>query len=245
MVLFASPSMHDPQYVETVPGLHNYNVQPIAPFGIEVTVHETANQKATWGLSGVKGWYIRPTFEHYQCYKVYIPVTKGEHIAITVDFYPQSSKLQHISAAEAATHAERDLTAAINGRYINAPFAAIGDSQLYAIKQLANIFQKLTHGNSPGKPLRAEAAPKQIVSQQKKQTQSKPLPRVEQAYILHLILDDDHGILPPPKPHPITVPTPKDGPFYIPLEDYSVSPMHCYPTRSNQDQHAIFLATIN
>eukprot|EP00957_Ditylum_brightwellii_P147253 11212778-Ditylum_brightwellii.AAC.1 len=36
-------------------GIHDYNAHPVTPFGIEVTVHETANQQATWGLSGVNG----------------------------------------------------------------------------------------------------------------------------------------------------------------------------------------------
>eukprot|EP00957_Ditylum_brightwellii_P160873 12248592-Ditylum_brightwellii.AAC.1 len=50
-------------------GIHDYNAHPVTPFGIEVTVHKTANQQAAWGLSGVKGWYIGPTLEHYSCYK--------------------------------------------------------------------------------------------------------------------------------------------------------------------------------
>eukprot|EP00957_Ditylum_brightwellii_P077425 5882544-Ditylum_brightwellii.AAC.1 len=50
-------------------GIHDYSAHHIAPFGIEVTVHKTANQQATWGVSGVKGWYIGPTLERYCCYK--------------------------------------------------------------------------------------------------------------------------------------------------------------------------------
>eukprot|EP00957_Ditylum_brightwellii_P164425 12518261-Ditylum_brightwellii.AAC.1 len=103
--------------------IHNYNAHPIAPYGIEVTVHKTANQQAKWGLSGVKGWCIGPTLEHYRCYKVYIPSTKGERIAVTVDFHPQSSKLPHISATKVATHAAKDLSAALMGPNTNAPFA--------------------------------------------------------------------------------------------------------------------------
>eukprot|EP00957_Ditylum_brightwellii_P163082 12418438-Ditylum_brightwellii.AAC.1 len=50
-------------------GIHDYNAHHIALFGIEVTVHETVNQQATWGLRGVKGWDIGHTLEHYRCYK--------------------------------------------------------------------------------------------------------------------------------------------------------------------------------
>eukprot|EP00957_Ditylum_brightwellii_P181821 13851588-Ditylum_brightwellii.AAC.1 len=101
-----------------------------------------ANQQATWGLSGVKGWYIGPTLEHYQCYKVYIPSTMGECIVVSVDFHLQSSKLPHISAAEVATHAVKDLSAALTGPNTHAPFAVLGDDQLQVICQLASIFQK-------------------------------------------------------------------------------------------------------
>eukprot|EP00957_Ditylum_brightwellii_P021215 1599088-Ditylum_brightwellii.AAC.1 len=155
-------------------GIHDYNTHPIAPFGIEVTVHETANQQAVWGLSGIKGWYIGSTLEHYQCYKVYISSTKGEHIAMTVDFHPQLSKLPHINAAEAATHASKDLTVVLTGRDTNAPFAALGDEQLQAIWQLADIFKKLTHNKDDVQLLRVEKPPNQAVSQ----TENIPLPRV-------------------------------------------------------------------
>eukprot|EP00957_Ditylum_brightwellii_P036073 2732889-Ditylum_brightwellii.AAC.1 len=67
-----------------------------------------------------------------------------EHIAVTVDFHLQSSKLPHISAAEAATHAAKDLSTALTGLNINAPFAELGDDHLQAIRQLASIFQKAT-----------------------------------------------------------------------------------------------------
>eukprot|EP00957_Ditylum_brightwellii_P172768 13152416-Ditylum_brightwellii.AAC.1 len=46
-------------------GVHVYNTHPVAPFGIEVTEHETANQRAMWGLSSIKGQYIGPMLEHY------------------------------------------------------------------------------------------------------------------------------------------------------------------------------------
>ena len=99
--------------------------------------------------------------EHYWCYKVYIPSTHGERIAVTVDFHPQSPKLPHISAADAAMHAAKDLSAALTGPNTNAPFAALGDEQLQAIRQLASIFQKATQTGNTVPPLRVISNPPQ------------------------------------------------------------------------------------
>ena len=49
-------------------GAHDYNAHPLGPMGCKITVHETVGQRATWGLNGIKGWYIGPTREHYRCY---------------------------------------------------------------------------------------------------------------------------------------------------------------------------------
>eukprot|EP00957_Ditylum_brightwellii_P087845 6690081-Ditylum_brightwellii.AAC.1 len=89
-----------------------------------------------------------------RCYKVYNPSTKGKCIAVTLNFHPQSSDLLHISAAEVPIHAAKVLTATLKGRHTNAPFAAMGDRQLQAIRQLADIFQQLTHGNNREQPPR-------------------------------------------------------------------------------------------
>eukprot|EP00957_Ditylum_brightwellii_P023866 1800181-Ditylum_brightwellii.AAC.2 len=77
---------------------------------MEGTVHETVNQKASWGMEGVKGWYIGPTFEHCRCYKIYISSMREDCIAVALDFHPQSSELPYVSAADAATNAVKDLT---------------------------------------------------------------------------------------------------------------------------------------
>eukprot|EP00957_Ditylum_brightwellii_P065146 4941351-Ditylum_brightwellii.AAC.1 len=196
-----------------------------------------------WGLIGIKGWYIGPRFERYRCCKVYIPSTKGECITVTVNFHPQSSKLLHISAAEVATHAAKDLMVAIRDRHTNAPFSAMGDSQLMAIKQLADIFQQLSNGDSHEQSPRVKTLTKQAVGHNKNQPhnmplarvqKSTPLPRLQKNNMPHLIPNDDnyYGNLPPPKLHPITIPTPKGGQFYIPPEDDDISPIHWYPTRN-------------
>eukprot|EP00957_Ditylum_brightwellii_P212182 15367048-Ditylum_brightwellii.AAC.1 len=53
-----------------------------------------------------------------------------------------TTKLPHISPAEAATHAACNLTEALQNLPPNASFAPVGDKQLTAIKELAVNFQK-------------------------------------------------------------------------------------------------------
>eukprot|EP00957_Ditylum_brightwellii_P069387 5267407-Ditylum_brightwellii.AAC.1 len=106
---------------------------------------------------------------------VYIPSTKGERIAVTVDFHLQSSKLPHIIAAEAATHAAKDLSAVLTGQNTNTPFAAMGDDQLQAIHQLASIFQTVTQASDNVPPPRVMGKPVQLATRK----EITPLLRVQ------------------------------------------------------------------
>eukprot|EP00957_Ditylum_brightwellii_P134407 10247025-Ditylum_brightwellii.AAC.1 len=57
--------------------------------------------------------------------------------------------------------------------------------------------------------------------------------------------DDSETKLPIPSPHPISVPTPKGGSFYIQPEEDDIRQGHRYPTRNRSEHKAIFLATVN
>eukprot|EP00957_Ditylum_brightwellii_P110214 8406803-Ditylum_brightwellii.AAC.1 len=158
-------------------------------------------------------------------------------------------------------HAAKDLTAALTGRDTNAPFAALGDEQLQVIWQIADIFKKLTHNKDDVQLPRVEKPPNQAVSQTEnapllmvptgtpvaKATNDTSSPRVQKNSGPHIIpLDDDsYGNLPPPKPHPISVPTPKGCSFYIPPEEDEISPVHHYSTRNRSKHQVNFLATVN
>ena len=171
---------------------------------------------------------------------------------MTVDYHPQSSKLPHISAAEAATHATKDLSAALRAPNTNAPFAALGDEQLQALRQLSSIFEKATHPNKSVPPPRVINNPPQSAQLEK----GTPLPRVQPNQLIatspsprvrhhnkpHVIpMDEDsEAKLPLPRPHPISVPTPKGGSFYIPPEEDDISQGHRYPTRNRGEHRANF-----
>eukprot|EP00957_Ditylum_brightwellii_P046474 3526741-Ditylum_brightwellii.AAC.1 len=91
----------------------------------------------SWGLNGIKAWYLGPSCEHYQCHKVYIPSTRGERVASTVDFHTENTRLPHISAEEAVAQAAKDLISALQQHKQVALFAPVGDAQLNAIRELA------------------------------------------------------------------------------------------------------------
>eukprot|EP00957_Ditylum_brightwellii_P180065 13716977-Ditylum_brightwellii.AAC.1 len=61
-----------------------------------------------------------------------------------VDWHTATTEIPHVSSTDAATNAAKDLTAALAQPPNTAPFAAIGDKQLNAIKQLAEIFDSKT-----------------------------------------------------------------------------------------------------
>ena len=61
-----------------------FNRTPLAPLGTKGLVHEKPAVPGTWAPHGVDGWYVGPARDHYRCYTVYIPSTKGTRHSETV-----------------------------------------------------------------------------------------------------------------------------------------------------------------
>eukprot|EP00957_Ditylum_brightwellii_P132838 10129783-Ditylum_brightwellii.AAC.1 len=61
-----------------------------------------------------------------------------------VNWHTATTKIPHVSPADTATNAAKDLTAALAHPPNTEPFAAIGDKRLNVIKQLAEIFECIT-----------------------------------------------------------------------------------------------------
>ena len=121
-------------------GNFDFNRTPLAPPGTKAIIHEKPSQRKSWDKHGQLGWYIGPAMEHYRCYKVYVNKTNAERVGDTVEFFPTSTKLPRLSSADAATMAARDLIKALQKPHPAVPFTNIGDHQLAAIQQLADIF---------------------------------------------------------------------------------------------------------
>ena len=121
-------------------GAFDYNKTPLAPPGTRVLIHETPQNRRTWAAHGIEGWYLGRAAEHYRCYRVYATKTASERIASTVEFFPFHSVMPKTSSADAARDAASDLTHALLNPTPATPFAALGESQLHALRQLARIF---------------------------------------------------------------------------------------------------------
>ena len=67
-------------------GPFDFNRTPIAPLGTKVLVHEKPAVRGTWAPHAINGWYVGPARQHYRCYTVYIPSTKGTRQSETVKF---------------------------------------------------------------------------------------------------------------------------------------------------------------
>ncbi len=135
-------------------GAFDYNKTPLAPPGTKVLIHETPNRRRTWAVHGVEGWYLGGAPEHYRCYRVYATKTRAERIARTVELFPHYGPMPNFSSVDAAIRAAIELCWAIRHPSPSSPLAPIGDAQLEAIQQLADIFSAATlapsqHTSSP------------------------------------------------------------------------------------------------
>jgi hypothetical protein len=133
-------------------GAFDYNKTPFAPPGTRVVVHETPGNRQIWDSHGVDGWCIGCAPKHYRYHRVYISKIASKRIADTVEFFPYHCEMLKTSSADAARHAAIALTHALQNPAPATPFAPIGDAQMRAIKQLANIFVTATNHNNANTP---------------------------------------------------------------------------------------------
>ena len=124
-------------------GAFKYTRTPLAPPGTRVVIYEAPGNCRTWAPHCVDGWYLRPAPDHYRCHHVYIPRTRCEHIAKTVEFLPHDFPVPYISSTSTATAATRALSEAILNP-TPTPFATLGNDQLSAIQALSRIFSNVT-----------------------------------------------------------------------------------------------------
>ena len=131
-----------------VHGAFDYNRTPLAPPGTRLLVHEKPAVRGTWAPHAVDGWYLGPAMKHYRCYRVWIWETAAERIAETVVWMPSKVKMPTASSTDAATAAARDLIHALRNPSPSSPLAPTSDSQVAALKQLAEIFDSMASDDS-------------------------------------------------------------------------------------------------
>ena len=81
---------------------YDFNKCPIAPLGIKVVAHIPPEERASWAQHGIIGFYVGPAPEHYRCYQIYIPTTKGIRISDCLEWFPADILTTNIDAKLAA-----------------------------------------------------------------------------------------------------------------------------------------------
>ena len=95
-------------------GPFDFNKTPLAPFGSYCATHEPPNIRKSWDKHTQSGWYLGPAFEHYSCFRVYIPSTKNDRISDTVEFFHSNYKIPNITNTDALIDAAQTLTTALS-----------------------------------------------------------------------------------------------------------------------------------
>ena len=73
---------------------------------------------------------------------MYANHTAREQVADTVEFFPHYGKMPYRSSTENATINARELTHALQNPTPTSPFSNIGDKQMEALHQLAELFNR-------------------------------------------------------------------------------------------------------
>jgi hypothetical protein len=78
--------------------------------------------------------------KHYRCYRVWIWNTRSERVADTLAWFPTRVVMPTMSSLDLAMAAANDLITALQNPSTGSPLAPTTDSQVAALKQLADIF---------------------------------------------------------------------------------------------------------
>ena len=97
---------------EYVCGPYDYKTNPIGPAGAKVLVYENPNERETFADHGVEGFYVGPAWNHYRCFRVWIPSTRKFRISDTLSWHIDDAigLLSNHSPIDAVHHAIDILT---------------------------------------------------------------------------------------------------------------------------------------
>jgi hypothetical protein len=211
-------------------GTFDYNRTPLAPPGTKVLVHETPAQRKTWAPHGVDGWYIGAAPDHYRCHRTYIPATRKERIARTVQFFPHNFTMPKTSSADAAIVAAQNLVFALQNPTPASPFAAVTSDQAAALDQLSQIFLGAPKNDTGGTDTPLSPKPPRVARPTASAASPPQAPERHTAGQAPRVPATQHR-------HQPTTPSPQnpDAPNLIaPDDDDPV--LHRYPLRSQRNQ---------
>ena len=72
-------------------------------------IHLKPDQRTSFGVHGLHGWYIGPALDHYRCYTCFVPSTNTERHPDTVDFFPVVNPIPFITTYNYLRQAANDI----------------------------------------------------------------------------------------------------------------------------------------
>ena len=100
---------------EYLRGPHNYDSHPFAILGSAVEIHVVPANRKTWETHTKSGFYLGPSWEHYQCHDIWVEDTRATRTGQTVFFKNKYITQPTVTAADALLRTGEDLCSALTG----------------------------------------------------------------------------------------------------------------------------------
>ena len=63
------------------------SAHPMHPVGSLMLAFSPSNQRESWDVYGLKGFYLGPSLKHYRCHRIYVINTSSERVIDTIAVY--------------------------------------------------------------------------------------------------------------------------------------------------------------
>lgn len=90
-------------------GEYNFNHTPLEPPRARAQIYTDQTIRTSWAPHSKDAWYIGPEMQHYICYKLWVPKTRGTRISQTATFSPEYAKMSAIAKEDMAILIAKDL----------------------------------------------------------------------------------------------------------------------------------------
>ena len=97
-------------------GFYDFARCPMAPPGTKIVIHDKPSTRPSWGYHGTLGYYVAPATEHYRCMTCFIPATRSERIADTIQFFPHKIDFPALTLNDHLLNALDKITAILHSK---------------------------------------------------------------------------------------------------------------------------------
>ena len=124
-------------------GEFDFRSTPLAPPGTKLIAHIKPQQRGSWDLHGVQGFYTGPALNHYRCITCYFPKTRQVRICDTVKFIEHTIPIPQTTIDDYLRQAASDIiTILSNPPSTTAPSLSAGDPVRNALVELSKQLKR-------------------------------------------------------------------------------------------------------